>query len=282
MTTLLPRTTWYEDSAASAELANAHIQKLDVAGYHLSETRHPAGSRIPIHSHQTYSVYFLLEGSLTEHFGRQRVDREAKQLIFTPADEPHSNEFRRHGGRCFFFELNPSVVSWAKDHGSLPTGPTLLQGPLPRLARRLYAEFRRADVLFPLIVESIGLEMIAEICRRQSPPRRGRPPAWLHQAKELLDAHFSEPASLAETAHVIGSHPVHLARMFRRYYGCSVGEYVRLRRIEFACSELSRTEAPLAQIAVTCGFFDQSHFCKTFRALVGVTPSQYRSASGRR
>jgi mannose-6-phosphate isomerase-like protein (cupin superfamily) len=109
MTNLLPRTTLYEDSGALAELANAHIQRFDVGGFHLSETRHSAGSRIPVHSHETNSVYFLLEGSLTEHFDRQRVDREAKQLIFTPAEEPHSNEFHRRGGRCFALQR---IVQW--------------------------------------------------------------------------------------------------------------------------------------------------------------------------
>jgi AraC family transcriptional regulator len=170
-------------------------------------------------------------------------------------------------------------VSWAKGRGSLPVAPTVLKRPVHRLAQKLYAEFRRADAFLPLIVESIGLEMVTEICRRQSLRPPGRPPLCLKQAKEELHERFSERISLADIAHSVGFHPVHFARMFRRYFGCSMGEYVRLRRIECASFALKSTRAPLAEIAVQCGFFDQSHFTKTFQDIVGVTPSQYRLAT---
>jgi len=70
--------------------------------------------------------------------------------------------------------------------------------------------------------------------------------------------------------------PPSLARAFRRRYGCTVGEYVRRLRIEFACRELAGSEKPLASIAQNAGFFDQSHFSKTFKLLTGQSPAAYR------
>ena len=69
--------------------------------------------------------------------------------------------------------------------------------------------------------------------------------------------------------------PPMLALSHRRY-GCTVGEYVRRLRIEFACRELSDSEKPLAFIAQNAGFFDQSHFSKTFKLLTGQSPAAYR------
>ena len=60
------------------------------------------------------------------------------------------------------------------------------------------------------------------------------------------------------------------------YSGCTMGEYVRHRRIERAMEQLRSSSAPLAEIAETNGFADQSHFSNLFRRRIGLTPSRYR------
>jgi AraC family transcriptional regulator len=65
--------------------------------------------------------------------------------------------------------------------------------------------------------------------------------------------------------------------VFRQYYGCTIGEMVRRERIDLACRELLKPEESLTAIAMTAGFYDQSHFAKAFKRLTGVTPAQYRA-----
>jgi AraC family transcriptional regulator len=69
---------------------------------------------------------------------------------------------------------------------------------------------------------------------------------------------------------------VHLAQTFRKTYQCTIGEYVRKLRIEYACHELTNSAKPIVDIALAAGFCDQSHFTRTFRRVVGAAPSQYR------
>jgi carbonic anhydrase len=52
------------------------------------------------------------------------------------------------------------------------------------------------------------------------------PPRWLAVARELLDDHCGEAVRVAERARAAGVHPVHLARVFRRYLGCTPGDYL--------------------------------------------------------
>jgi len=59
----------------------------------------------------------------------------------------------------------------------------------------------------------------------------------------------------------------------------TVGEYLRRKRIEHACHLVSNTNMALAEIAMTCGFSDQSHFSATFRRQVGLTPARFRQMS---
>jgi len=98
MSSLLTRTIDYEETETQEDFSRFHVRNGEVAGLHLTETAHPAGFRIPRHAHEMESFYFLLAGSLTEQFGGENVERKTHELIFTPADEPHSNIFLGRGG----------------------------------------------------------------------------------------------------------------------------------------------------------------------------------------
>src|SRR6185312_13324665 len=100
------------------------------------------------------------------------------------------------------------------------------------------------------------LEFAAERARHADRPLRGRPPLWLARAQELLRVRFVAPPSLVELAGEVGVHPVHLARTFRSHIGCTVGDYVRQLRVEYACQRLTASDAPLVDIAMDAGFAD--------------------------
>jgi AraC family transcriptional regulator len=74
------------------------------------------------------------------------------------------------------------------------------------------------------------------------------------------------------------AHPVHVAQTFRRFHECTIGEYLRRLRVDFACKELVGSEKAMSEIALAAGFSDQSHFNRSFKREVGMSPSQYREA----
>lgn len=136
-------------------------------------------------------------------------------------------------------------------------------------------ELRRDDRDSPLAIESLTFEVLAASAnRRQTVDKRA--PRWLRDARDLLDTQ-SGPVSLQAVAAEAGVHPVHFAATFRRFLGCSVGEYQRWRRFEHAREKLAARDLSLAQIAASAGFADQSHFTRTFKRFTGMTPSDYRT-----
>jgi AraC family transcriptional regulator len=139
----------------------------------------------------------------------------------------------------------------------------------------LYDEFRLRDEVSRLAIESIALGVLAEASRRFVRDAERPTPAWLQQARVLVEARFAEPLSLAGVAARVGVHPVHLARMFRRVYRTTFSGYVRQLRIEFARRELAGSAA-LSDIAAAAGFCDQSHFSRSFKQYTGFTPAEYR------
>src|SRR5262249_8473367 len=180
----------------------------------------------------------------------------------------------------FKVELSPA---WARRLGAPPElmgRPAEFQGgPAADLALRLYQEFRRPDPFSALVVEGLVLELLGTAGRLAAqPPRGAAGPRWLARVREALHANLAQRPALTDLAALAGVHPVHLAAAFRRHSGCTVGQYLRQRRIEEARRRLAGSDAPLAEIALELGFADQSHFTRTFKSLVGLTPAAFRAA----
>jgi AraC family transcriptional regulator len=95
-------------------------------------------------------------------------------------------------------------------------------------------------------------------------------------ARDFVHDHFAASVQVKDIASQVGVHPVHLARAFRAHFGLSPVEYIRQLRINLAESLLADSQVSLGEIAQQTGFSDQSHFTRTFRNEVGLTPARYR------
>ena len=112
--------------------------------------------------------------------------------------------------------------------------------------------------------------------RRDKRKTERNPPAWLGRLKEFLRENFSEPPGLNELAKAVDVHPTHLARVFRQYERCTVGDYIREVRVDYAHRRLLTSNEPLIEIALAAGFADQTHFTRSFKRVTGMTPAEYR------
>jgi AraC-like DNA-binding protein len=98
------------------------------------------------------------------------------------------------------------------------------------------------------------------------------------RAKALLAENLERKISLTNVARAAGLSRYHFLRVFKQATGLPPHLYRNLRRIERA-KQLLRRGQPLADIALTVGFSDQSHLTNTFRKYTGATPGQYATKS---
>jgi AraC family transcriptional regulator len=182
--------------------------------------------------------------------------------------------------RCFIIEFETRWLEGFRAQSPRLNDPASFQSDsLIWLATRLRNESQQVDDFTPLTVEGLMLETVAEIGRKTVKAYETKRPPWLKQAREILHENFAERMSLSEIAASVGIHPVYLAQMFRQHYQCTIGEYIRQLRIEFASREISQTDAPLSDIGLASGFSHQAHFSRTFKRLTGLTPARYRALS---
>jgi AraC family transcriptional regulator len=252
----------------------------EARGIRLTETFYPPATVIPRHSHEVAYFGLVLEGSYTEADGRKHRPYKQSMLLFHPSREIHECYVHQTVVRILSIELPSSWLAHLEAHAFSVDGPLEYSvGTAVRLAVRLYREFQNWDDLSPLAIEGLALELVVEICRHH----RGRPhgptaPPWLRRVEELLQARFTENLTLNDIAQAVAVHPAHLARVFGKYYGCTVGHYVRGLRMKWACRALSASNLPLSQVALATGYSDQSHFSTAFKRHIGVSPAEYRKA----
>jgi AraC family transcriptional regulator len=108
------------------------------------------------------------------------------------------------------------------------------------------------------------------------PARGGLPPRAFLRVREYILAHLTEKISNSVLSGFVGLSASHFSRAFKQSAGVSPHRFVLESRIERVKKLLAETELPLAQIALTVGFGDQSHCSRWFHKIVGVTPSRFR------
>lgn len=93
---------------------------------------------------------------------------------------------------------------------------------------------------------------------------------------EYIDTHSGEPLEIHELAEMCHMSYSHFAKLFRENYGRSCKEYITYIRLNKAQDLLFHTDYDLNYIAQETGFFDCSHFIRTYKKWKGITPKQER------
>ena len=97
------------------------------------------------------------------------------------------------------------------------------------------------------------------------------------RCRDPIEASLSEPIDLAMLAGLAKVTRFQVIRDFRRQTGLSPGACIRLRR-QAAAARLIERGSSLAQASLAAGFADQSHLCRVFRAIRGITPGAFKAA----
>jgi len=173
------------------------------------------------------------------------------------------------------FGLDPTRVT-------IPPLDSLELPHLRAVMRAVDAELAADGAGGPLAAESLANVLAVHLIRHVSAPRRLRRPdgamprGRLRAVVEYIEDHLVAGLSLEQMAAVARLSPYHFAHQFKRATGLPPHQYVITRCVERARQLLREGDFSLAEVAARAGFSDQSHFCRHFKRLVGVTPGRFR------
>jgi AraC family transcriptional regulator len=264
------------DSLQTGKFYGATQRRCELGGVLLTEVAHTTGRKLPCHTHESAYFGLLLTGSYSEKCARRAAEYHPFTMGFHPPSFTHCDEVGASGSRMFCVELRDSYLSRARPLLTAPQFvPDLCASEVTWLGLRLYRSFVM-QTLSPLELQEACGDMLERVSGSRIPEEKTRP-AWLNRARELLQESYRESLTLEEIAIRVGVHPIHLSRVFRKHYGCTMAEFMNRLRVQFVCRALAGGWEDLARTASDAGFADQSHLGRVFKSCTGQTPGKFRS-----
>jgi AraC family transcriptional regulator len=223
------------------------------------------------HYHVNAHISFVLRGGCSEK-KKESYERMPGKITVYMASEPHQITRMKNSTHInlemdSFFMQQYGLKESALDRA-------VKQNPDANfLMLKVYKELLAGDNLSPVSVRMLLLSFWAD--SRITMTSNAMPP-WLSRVSEYLHDHWNRNVNLEELSLVAGVHPVTVSTFFPKYFSGTVGAYLRKIKVEHALNLIKSSDASLTSIAYECGFFDQSHFTRTFKQLTGFLPTAYK------
>lgn len=235
------------------------------------------GAAFSPHRHDTYTVALTMAGVQTFNYrGKMRHSLPGQVLILHP-DEMHDGHCRDEAGFSYWAAYVPPIhVQTVLGGAELPfvssgvsTNPALKAAAMSMVKDCAGVDDPGAyeDALYDLA------QAMREVAGRAATVRIANRTAVM-RAREFLETAVVCGARLDQLERVTGCDRWQLSRDFRALLGTSPYRYLQHRRVDLA-KRLLREGATLAGAAHGAGFADQSHFGRTFRKAVGLTPREW-------
>jgi AraC-like DNA-binding protein len=216
------------------------------------------------HAHEFAYASLVVEGHYAEHSASAPRHLKRGMLVFHPAGEIHAD--------CVL-DQTMATVNLEYLAGDVPGEFICADGTqVDDLSHRFLSALSAAGPALERSIESLRDFLWSKALRTPLPPIAG--------AREAL-AKGQREAPVASLAAKLGMHRGQFHRAFKRAYGESPRCDLTKRRAASAVELLVGTSLSIADVAAECGYYDQSHFCRQFSTLSGMSPSAFRIAFAR-
>jgi AraC family transcriptional regulator len=191
--------------------------------------------------------------------------RFLRQLFIQIDDERLASVFGEYGD--IKRQLNPQLM--------------LVEPRLSKICQLLAEECRSPELGGGLYADSLTTALLVTLSRLSgatvaAPSRGGLAPWQLRRTQDFMKENIAGTISLSELAGLIDFSPTHFCRAFKASTGQAPHRWLLGVRIEQAKEYLIEKTMPIAGISSLLGFYDQSHFTRTFTGQEGVSPMAWQ------
>ncbi len=234
---------------------------------------------------QNFTILFTLSGEGQLQFRERTTTLRRGDVVYINNFEPSRLSTDRDRWEFCFFNITGACCQrydeiW--NNGGLEVihikNPEQYDVYRRQANQMLSNHYKQRELHIHFLLTTIFHELFME--KNRSPvTRREERPAWIEDATTYIAAHYNENLSIAAIAKQFSFSTDYFSRLFRQYTRHTPKEYQILCRVDEAAVLLSRTELPIADIALRTGFTSPGHFTQSFRRIYDKSPSEYRKKS---
>jgi AraC-like DNA-binding protein len=243
--------------------------------------------RFPQHTHDTYVMGVVNAGCTAYRQGGVKIYAGAGDIcVINPGVVHDGGAFDRgfsyrmtYPSVALIKELAEDVMGRAVHVAPSFRAPTMRDNEVVELFRSAHERMEAGEEAVGAdeeLIAAYGL-MLLRYADLDPPSFNGREPKRIGRARAFLEQNFSAPTDLQTLADLADLSRFQLLRAFRRETGMTPHTYLIDCRVRAARRLLARGQS-VADAALACGFADQSHLTRIFKAHAGLTPGRYREA----
>lgn len=246
-----------------------------------------------VHTHSFYEIFYVTEGTIRHIQNGQKILLQTGDMFLLRPNDIHSFE---RIGECThrditiskdFFEaaanyINPQLIEDV-NKGVYPIRMKIDSAEITYLENQLNfikymspnVEKNKPYLIKSFIAHILGYLYISD--QEEKPPY----PRWF----QVLLANLNDPAMIKGGTESIMSginyNYIYVSRVFKKYIGITIGDYLTQRRMDLAKIYLSTTKMNIAKISEEVGYPYPYRFNQVFKQYTGCTPKEYRKKNSK-
>jgi AraC-like DNA-binding protein len=148
-------------------------------------------------------------------------------------------------------------------------------GILKALNLTIYDSTPETEIKACHLLKALLLDSIEEL-REDEPQFISKAEESYKTIRDYIDHNYQMPINRNDICYDLGFNPCYVSRLFKKYYGDKINNYLEKCRMEKAQNMLKKYNIRIAQVARQCGYSSESYFRKAFKKYFGVTPGVFR------
>lgn len=235
------------------------------------------------HYHEYFELYYLETGE-RYHMIEDRLYKiyPGEFLLFSPYVMHHSYgeenvEFKR---LLVYFRKDevdsPALLRMLEEGTGVYKPDVRTKVLIHRMLETLLKEQEKEGALTELYGHTLLNLILLTIVRHIQTPVKEEKRGWVAEVINYIHLHYYEDISLESLAQRFYVSPYYLCREFKKYTNSTLIQYLNVTRIMNAQRKFMETDGNITAISKATGFSNITHFNRVFKAVTGMTPSQYR------
>lgn len=251
-------------------------KQLRVGPFELAHRVLTTRDRFEHHRHRRSHLVMVFSGVWSERTHRGTRNLGVGEILFHPSGYEHQTRAAAPGTEIILMFIDPEAIGgFCPLYGDLDGELHVHFEAVRAIPDMIREELLQGDEASPFMLQSLATQLLAlgsRVCSDGTVPA----PPWLTRALDTINDQYARPLTVASIAKKVGISPSRLAHVFSDVVGRPMTTYIRETRVRAAAKALRESSMPIGEIALACGFYDQSHLARAFKAVRGVTPRQYR------
>lgn len=247
-----------------------------------------------MHTHDCYELFYLISGDVNYIINNKTYKIEQGHLLFTKPFEIHKTVLRSNKPyERIFIQFNDELIGWGKQLG---IDLSFAFSDANRFTRHFHHKLVKNDELLYLLIKiekcnhseqlidktllTVYLtELIIMINKAFLDERITENamniPDVIRNTLFYINDNFEKNLTLDFLANQFYINKIYLCRLFKRWTGLNLHEYIIYKRVDYA-KELLRQKLSLSDVCIRSGFNNYSHFIRCFKQHVGYSPGLFK------